>query len=206
MRSWKRQNIGEEEKEKNAKIFTCCYSQGASPDALFLTSFSLYVPSLSYSIVVHLTYSKVSIMASTSAISGPIPPPRSLPVTEPQPAPDTLALKYRGATVEDLQLSPAVCVPTTATLDTALQVAFDHDYEQLPVLSSSNGNRKLLGYLDVKKLRADVEAGKLDKSKGVLEAMVKFGGGKSEKGTYTLISPETGLGELESERNSQKRQ
>lgn len=140
-------------------------------------------------------------MASSSAISGPIPPPRSLPVTEPLPASSSLALKYRGATVEDLQLSPAVCVPTTATIDSALQVAFDHDYEQLPVLSSSNGNRKLLGYLDVKKLRADVEAGRLDRSKSVLENMVKFGGSSAgkDKNTYTLISPETGLGELEGE-------
>lgn len=136
-------------------------------------------------------------MASSSAISGPIPPPRSLPVSEPTPASSSLALKYRGATVEDLQLSPAVSVPTTATVASALQVAFDHDYEQLPVLSSSNGNRKLLGYLDVKKLRADVEAGRVDKTKGVKENMVKFGGSGQNKSTYTLISPETGLGELE---------
>jgi transcription initiation factor TFIID subunit 10 len=141
-------------------------------------------------------------MASSSVISGPIPPPRSLPVTEPQPAPDSLALKYRGATVEDLQLSPAVCVPTTATVGAALQVAFDHEYEQLPVLSSSNGNRKLLGYLDVKKLRAEVDAGRSSKGDGVLKNMVKFGGSNTEvkdKSTYTLISPETGLGELECE-------
>ena len=103
--------------------------------------------------------------------------------------------------MEDLQLSPAVCVPTTATIDGAMQVAFDHDYEQLPVLSSSaSGSRKLVGYLDVKKLRADVEAGRVDKAKGVLESMVKFGASTAsakDKSTYTLISPETGLGELE---------
>ena len=105
--------------------------------------------------------------------------------------------------MEDLQLSPAVSVPTTATVGAALQVAFDHDYEQLPVLSSSSGNRKLLGYLDVKKLKADVDAGRLEKSKGVREHMVKFGASKGKaasSGTYTLISPETGLGELECER------
>lgn len=145
-------------------------------------------------------------MASSSAISGPIPPPRSLPVKEPLPASNSLALKYRGATVEDLQLSPAVCIPTTATIDSALQVAFDHDYEQLPVLSNSNGNRKLLGYLDVKKLRADVEASKLQRNESVLKNMVKFGGSSvgKDKNTYTLISPETGLGELEGEFSTSK--
>lgn len=138
--------------------------------------------------------------SSSSAISGPIPPPRSLPVTEPTPASNHLALKYRGSTVEDLQLSPAVSVPTTATIGAALQVAFDHDYEQLPVLSSTNGNRKLLGYIDVKKIKAGVEAGRIDKGKGVREHMVKFGASKGkDNGTYTLISPETGLGELEGE-------
>ncbi|UZJ52384.1 hypothetical protein CBS101457_001704 [Exobasidium rhododendri] len=140
-------------------------------------------------------------MASSSVISGPIPPPRSLPLTQPQPASSSLAFKYRGATVEDLQLSPAVCIPTSATIGSALQVAFDHDYEQLPVLSTSNGNRKLLGYLDIRKLRGELEAGKLNKNEGVMGNMVKFGGKDSveakDKTTYTLISPETGLGELE---------
>lgn len=140
--------------------------------------------------------------SSSSAFSGPIPPPRSLPVAEPSPATSSQALKYRGATVEDLQLSPAVSVPTTATIANALDVAFDHDYEQLPVLSSKNGERKLVGYLDIKKLRSEVESGKLEKTQGVLNVMVKFGGAKRKEGsntssTFTLISPETGLGELE---------
>ncbi|PWN33908.1 uncharacterized protein FA14DRAFT_161533 [Meira miltonrushii] len=140
--------------------------------------------------------------SSSTAFSGPIPPPRSLPVAEPSPATSSQALKYRGATVEDLQLSPAVSVPTTATIQNALDVAFDHDYEQLPVLSSKNGERKLVGYLDIKKLRLEVQNGKLEKTQGVLNVMVKFGGAKRKEGsgassTFTLISPETGLGELE---------
>lgn len=140
--------------------------------------------------------------SSSTAFSGPIPPPRSLPVAEPSPATSSQSLKYRGATVEDLQLSPAVSVPTTATIANALDVAFDHDYEQLPVLSSKNGERKLVGYLDIKKLRTEVENGKLEKTQGVLNVMVKFGGSKKKddnatSSTFTLISPETGLGELE---------
>lgn len=142
-------------------------------------------------------------MASSSAIAGAIPPPRSLPVSQPQPAPSSLAVKYRGSTIEDLQLSPAISVTTTATIDSALQVAFEHDYEQLPVLSSSPGNRKLVGYLDVKKLRADVEAGRVNKANAVKESMVKFTGGKKGMNTYTLISPETGLGELEGKASHQ---
>lgn len=136
--------------------------------------------------------------SSSSAIAGPIPPPRSLPVAQPVPATSAQALKYRGATVEDLQLSPAVCVPTTASVGSALDVSFDHDYEQLPVLSSANGARKLVGYLDIRTLRTDVDAGKALKSAGVVDVMVRFGGGAGKDGsTFTLISPETGLGELE---------
>lgn len=139
--------------------------------------------------------------SSTAGVAGPIPPPRNIPVAEPAPASNSLTLKYRGATVEDLQLSPAVCVPSTTTVSSALAVAFDHDYGQLPVLSSANGARKLIGYVDVAQLRKDLDSGRVKGDGQVRQVMVKFGGAKGSKaassGSFTLITPETGLGELE---------
>lgn len=148
-------------------------------------------------------------MSTSSSITGPIPPPRGLPISEPSPASQPLVVKYRGATVEDLQLSPAVCVGLDATVGNALDVAFDHEYGQLPVLSDTNGNRRLTGYLDVKSLREAVDAGKLNKSDSVKANMVRFSKeqkpsqpanqSSDEKKVFTLITPETGLGELEGE-------
>lgn len=97
-----------------------------------------------------------------------------------------------------------MCVPSTATVGSALDVAFDHEYEQLPVLSANkDGARKLIGYLDIRALRADVENQKINKTQNVLQSMVKFeraSGESASKKEFTLISPETGLGELEGER------
>lgn len=108
------------------------------------------------------------------------------------------AAKYRGAVIEDLQLPPAVCVPRDATVGAALSIAHDHDYSQLPLVGS---NRKLLGYVDVASLRAHVEAGTKKQDDKVDSAMVRFKAmpGTLGSNTYTVIEPNTGLGELEGE-------
>lgn len=117
------------------------------------------------------------------------------------PAPSaSLVAKYRGATVEDLQVPPAVSVPRSTTISSALRVALDHDYSQLPLVSDKN--RKLLGYVQKDRLEEQVKSGNNDKS--VATIMTKFSSGSSPSssstaaaGTYTVITPDTGLAELE---------
>lgn len=48
------------------------------------------------------------------------------------PHPSTMASKYRGAVVEDLQLAPAFCLPATASLSAALEAAYEREFDQLP--------------------------------------------------------------------------
>ncbi|RKO99135.1 hypothetical protein CXG81DRAFT_14961 [Caulochytrium protostelioides] len=59
------------------------------------------------------------------------------------PAADA-ALKYRGASVEDLQLAAVVTVTETSTLGEALDRMLSHDFSQLPVISKS---RKIFGFV-----------------------------------------------------------
>ncbi|SJX61619.1 related to TAF10-TFIID and SAGA subunit [Sporisorium reilianum f. sp. reilianum] len=139
---------------------------------------------------------------ATPSVTAPISGPQSARVGQP-PAPSaSLVAKYRGATVEDLQVPPAISVPRSTSISSALRVALDHDYSQLPLVSDKN--RKLLGYVQKDRLEEQVKGGNSDKS--VASIMTKFSSGASASSssaaaaaaaTYTVITPDTGLAELE---------
>ncbi|SPO24711.1 related to TAF10 - TFIID and SAGA subunit [Ustilago trichophora] len=137
---------------------------------------------------------------ATPSVTAPISGPQSVPVGQ-LPAPSaSLVAKYRGATVEDLQVPPAISVPRSTSISSALRVALDHDYSQLPLVSDKN--RKLLGYVQKDRLEEQVRSGSSDKS--VATIMTKFSSGASPSSssaaaaaTYTVITPDTGLAELE---------
>lgn len=58
---------------------------------------------------------------------------------------------YRGATVEDLDIRPAISINPSTPLSRALQVSFEHDFTFLPVIHE--GNKRLLGVLNVLELQ-----------------------------------------------------
>ncbi|KAJ7234606.1 hypothetical protein B0H12DRAFT_1238985 [Mycena haematopus] len=121
----------------------------------------------------------------------------------------TAAEKYRGAVVEDLQLSPAFCVKSSETILRAIEQAYERDFSHIPSGISSfsvlqpltwihsvlDSQRRPLGYIDVATLKKQWEAGNADASDKVLNYMTKFKRIASQP--YTLITPYTPLAELE---------
>lgn len=101
--------------------------------------------------------------------------------------------KYRGATVEDLDLAPALSTSPTTSLSSAILSASSHDYSHLTVLSDST--RSLLGYLPITRLRTLLDSRQLSPSDPVSKAMVRFQRGGDRK--YQVITTETELWELE---------
>ncbi|KAK5101166.1 hypothetical protein LTS08_004772 [Lithohypha guttulata] len=106
---------------------------------------------------------------------------------------DSWARKYRGATVADLDLPPALSTLPTTSLGEAMLSASSHDYSHLTVLSEST--RSLLGYLTISKLKALFDSKQLDPSDAVEKAMIKIQRGSGKK--YQVINMETELFELE---------
>ena len=106
---------------------------------------------------------------------------------------DSWARKYRGATVADLDLPPALSTSPTISLSDAMLSASSHDYSHLTVLSEST--RSLLGYLTISKLKSLFESKQLAPSDPVQKAMVKFRKSKGKK--YQVITMDTELWELE---------
>ncbi|KAF8734368.1 hypothetical protein AX14_003326 [Amanita brunnescens Koide BX004] len=100
--------------------------------------------------------------------------------------------KYRGAVVEDLQLPPAFCIPSSEPIARAIEQAYERDFSHIPVL---NSKRRPLGYIDVAALKAKWEAGVADPNDKVFKYMIKFKRNPSEP--YTLISPMSSLVDLE---------
>src|ERR1700761_6261747 len=82
--------------------------------------------------------------------------------------------KYRGAVVEDLQLSPAFCLPADESISRAIDLAFDRDFSHIPLVLCSafsvrflkatrrvlTKEKKPLGYIDVTALKEKFQAGK----------------------------------------------
>lgn len=62
---------------------------------------------------------------------------------------------YRGATVEDLDIKPAISINPSTLLDDALEVSFEHEFSYLPVIHESN--KKLLGIFEVDNVKRDNE-------------------------------------------------
>ena len=124
------------------------------------------------------------------SVTAPISGPQVTAAGVPPAASSSLVAKYRGATVEDLQVSPAISVPRSMAIGAALRVALDHDYSQLPLVSDAD--RKLLGYVDVARLR-EAEATPDAPVGSIMSRFAKA----SPQTQYTVITPDTGLAELE---------
>ncbi|BGP27183.1 cystathionine beta-synthase [Rhodotorula toruloides] len=116
---------------------------------------------------------------------------------------------YRGATVEDLQLSPALVLAVSTSIGTALQLAFERDFSILP-LHSPSSRADLLGWLSIDELKPLAEQGKIDLDaplSALMEGSVddEAGGAAGrrpvkefKKGRkYEVITPSTPLEELE---------
>ncbi|RVD80837.1 uncharacterized protein DFL_008724 [Arthrobotrys flagrans] len=105
----------------------------------------------------------------------------------------SLAAKYRGAVIADLDLAPALSVPPQQSIAEALAMSYDRSYDQLTVIDPQN--RSLLGYLSIPRLKQLLQSISLTEEDTVEEAMTRFRKGKGVK--YTVITPETELAELE---------
>jgi predicted transcriptional regulator len=94
--------------------------------------------------------------------------------------------KYRGASVDDLQLPEATFVFDSDTVASALLLMENRDFSILPV---TNSKRKMIGLVTKDSLQ------KLSCSKDLIsEQMCKFPKGKN----YTIVTPDTLLEDLES--------
>ncbi|WWD22489.1 hypothetical protein CI109_106982 [Kwoniella shandongensis] len=113
--------------------------------------------------------------------------------TSDQTQQSSIAAKYRGACVEDLQLPPAFCLPNDALIQQALEAAYEREFDHLPVL---NQRRRPIGYLDVPLIKSKFEDGKIDQLDTVLQHINHFPT-SSPKHPYTVIHPLTPLEELE---------
>lgn len=58
---------------------------------------------------------------------------------------------YRGATVEDLDIRPAISINPSTTLDRAIEVSFEQEFTYLPVIHETN--KRLLGVLNVEEIK-----------------------------------------------------
>lgn len=58
---------------------------------------------------------------------------------------------YRGATIEDLDIRPAISINPSTPLQKAFQVAFENEFSFLPVIHETN--KRLLGVLNVEALQ-----------------------------------------------------
>ncbi|KAI5305519.1 hypothetical protein KEM56_004191 [Ascosphaera pollenicola] len=108
----------------------------------------------------------------------------------PQPT-ETLAGKYRGATVEDLDPPPALSTSPDSPIAVALQSAFERDYTHLTVVSSS---RSLIGYLSIPRLKELLQQGVVKETDPVEKAMLRF---RRKGNVYTKITMDTPLEDLE---------
>lgn len=62
---------------------------------------------------------------------------------------------YRGATVEDLDIKPAISITPRTLVYEALEISFENEFTYLPVVHEQN--KKLLGILNVGLLRTNQE-------------------------------------------------
>ncbi|KAJ9656919.1 hypothetical protein H2198_004672 [Neophaeococcomyces mojaviensis] len=134
-------------------------------------------------------------MAQTDSDSQSQPQTNGTPATEAETKAllESWAKKYRGATIADLDLPPALSTSPTTSLSSAMLSASSHDYSHLTVVSDNT--RSLLGYLPISKLKSLFESKQLDPSDPVEKAMVKFKRSAGRK--YQTITMETELWELE---------
>ncbi|KAI8057768.1 tryptophan synthase beta subunit-like PLP-dependent enzyme [Syncephalis plumigaleata] len=99
--------------------------------------------------------------------------------------------KYRGASVEDLQLSAAVTVRETTSLMDTLDQMTEREFSQLPVLDE---HRKMIGFVYDADLRAILESNAMAATDPVKQWMHRFTGGRRRH--YQVITPDTPLADL----------
>jgi CBS domain-containing protein len=96
------------------------------------------------------------------------------------------------ATVQDLDLPPALSFSPSDSISTALLAAYERDYTHLTIVSAST--RALLGYLSIPRLKTLLARGLVQQEDQVGKAMWRF----QRRGTvYRVITPDTELWELE---------
>jgi hypothetical protein len=100
--------------------------------------------------------------------------------------------KTKQATVEDLDLPPALSCNPSDRISTALLNAYERDYTHLTVISADT--RALLGYLNIPRLKTLLQKGLVSDSDPVECAMQKF---RRKDRVYKVITMDTPLEELE---------
>lgn len=67
------------------------------------------------------------------------------------------------------QLSPALVLPSSTSVSTALQMSFEREFSILPI--SDPATRNLVGWLSADKLKQQVEEGKLEDDQLTLDEL-----------------------------------
>lgn len=133
-------------------------------------------------------------MSVVAPVTAGAPIPFAAEQTATASAADTksLAAKYRGATIEDLDLAPALSITPSTPISAALAMSYDRDYSQLTVVDSQT--RSLLGYLDVERIKSLLKSGEITEADVISKAMNRF---RRRGKVYKVITPDTPLEELE---------
>ncbi|CAN6607249.1 hypothetical protein TRVA0_003S02696 [Trichomonascus vanleenenianus] len=103
-----------------------------------------------------------------------------------------MTIDYRGATVEDLDLLPALSIHPNTLLSEALDMSYERSYSYLPVISSKD--KRLLGYLTAEQLQKEANA---DPKSKVKDYYVRFQKQAKTGREFTQITPNTPLEQLE---------
>ncbi|KAI8802712.1 hypothetical protein BJ742DRAFT_530109 [Cladochytrium replicatum] len=102
--------------------------------------------------------------------------------------------KYRGASVEDLQLPEAVSVQIDDPVADAINLMVSRDFSQVPVLNTS---RKLVGWLSLGNCQSHIRDGTLNLSSTDTVEKWMYSFTRQKRGKYVIVTPATPLQELE---------
>ena len=130
----------------------------------------------------------MSTTVTTTTTKNPSSKFRGVPHPSPLSPPTRTHSNPPQATVEDLDLAPALSVTPNTPIHTAQATSYDRDYSQLTVVHPTT--RALLGYVSSDRLKAAASP-----DAPVSSVMNRFDRRRS-KG-YKVISPETPLEELQ---------
>ncbi|ORX55722.1 tryptophan synthase beta subunit-like PLP-dependent enzyme [Hesseltinella vesiculosa] len=100
--------------------------------------------------------------------------------------------RYRGASVEDLQLPAAITVTPKTTIARAFDLMLERDFSQLPVIHADN--KKLVGYVSLATLQNALDQAGLRPENTVDAVMFSFR--KAKAAVYQVITPDTSLADL----------
>ncbi|KAJ9075204.1 hypothetical protein DSO57_1038277 [Entomophthora muscae] len=99
--------------------------------------------------------------------------------------------KFRGASVEDLQLPEAVSIPSTSPIGDALLLMLERDFSQLPVV---NDRRKLVGFVSQGHLEHLLSTSQAYNDTPIGNVILHLQ--RSQRRPYHLITPDTSLNDL----------